>query len=393
MGKAEPDMQIFEQNVIANQTAGNVMLAVTALCNLAEGHLSHGRLDLAEQTYQRALNMALDAQGKPLPISSMALIGLGEIYRERNELDRALEALQIGIQRSERRGRVGMLDGYITLAHVHQANGDTQAANVAIQTAAEIAAEFDLTDMDDRIVQINRVHLRLAQGDLNFAQKWLENAVAVPSGEAGFFETHIRQHESMSKGRTLLALGRAGEAIPLLQPLTTILEQQGRNRRLAQVLMLLALAYHSDHQIQQAMQAIERALALAAEFGFVRILLDEGPEALALIAKAVQSGNAYARQLLAQVAEGESPGTEPSQPVKLAREEKSLAFAVFPEGLSERELEVLRFLKSRLTVPEIAMELCVAESTVRSHVKSIYGKLGVHRRVDAVQRARELELL
>jgi LuxR family maltose regulon positive regulatory protein len=60
------------------------------------------------------------------------------------------------------------------------------------------------------------------------------------------------------------------------------------------------------------------------------------------------------------------------------------------EPLSEREQEVLSLLRSRLTVPEMAEELCVSESTLRSHIKSIYSKLGVHRRVDAVERAEEL---
>ena len=56
-------------------------------------------------------------------------------------------------------------------------------------------------------------------------------------------------------------------------------------------------------------------------------------------------------------------------------------------------MEVLRLLATGLSNPEIAEELYVAVSTVRSHCKSIYGKLDVHRRWDAVQRARELGLL
>jgi LuxR family maltose regulon positive regulatory protein len=63
------------------------------------------------------------------------------------------------------------------------------------------------------------------------------------------------------------------------------------------------------------------------------------------------------------------------------------------EPLSERELEVLRLLAVGLSNPEIAADLVVAASTVHSHCKSIYGKLGVHRRWDAVQRARELSLI
>ncbi len=63
------------------------------------------------------------------------------------------------------------------------------------------------------------------------------------------------------------------------------------------------------------------------------------------------------------------------------------------EPLSEREREVLALLARGLSNPEIAQELFIAKSTVRSHVKSIYGKLSVHRRWDAVQRAQELGLI
>jgi LuxR family maltose regulon positive regulatory protein len=61
--------------------------------------------------------------------------------------------------------------------------------------------------------------------------------------------------------------------------------------------------------------------------------------------------------------------------------------------LSERELDVLRLLATDLTAPEIAEELVVAVSTIRSHIKHIYGKLDAHSRYEAVERARPLGLL
>jgi LuxR family maltose regulon positive regulatory protein len=63
------------------------------------------------------------------------------------------------------------------------------------------------------------------------------------------------------------------------------------------------------------------------------------------------------------------------------------------EPLSDRELEVLRLLASGLSNPEIANELYIAVSTIRTHCKNIYGKLGVNRRWDAVHRAQELGLI
>jgi LuxR family transcriptional regulator, maltose regulon positive regulatory protein len=63
------------------------------------------------------------------------------------------------------------------------------------------------------------------------------------------------------------------------------------------------------------------------------------------------------------------------------------------EPLSQRELEVLRLLRSDLNGPEIARELIVSLNTVRTHTQNIYAKLGVNNRRAAVRRAEELDLL
>jgi LuxR family maltose regulon positive regulatory protein len=62
-------------------------------------------------------------------------------------------------------------------------------------------------------------------------------------------------------------------------------------------------------------------------------------------------------------------------------------------SLSERELEVLRLLESSMNTPEIARELYISVGTVRTHIKNIYCKLDVNRRMEAVRRARELGLI
>ena len=63
------------------------------------------------------------------------------------------------------------------------------------------------------------------------------------------------------------------------------------------------------------------------------------------------------------------------------------------EPLSERELDVLRLLASDLDGPGIAEALVVGLSTVRTHTKSIYAKLGVNSRRGAVRRGQELGLI
>jgi LuxR family maltose regulon positive regulatory protein len=63
------------------------------------------------------------------------------------------------------------------------------------------------------------------------------------------------------------------------------------------------------------------------------------------------------------------------------------------ETLSPRELEVLQHLPSSLSVAELADELCISVNTVRTHLKNIYAKLGVHSRHEAVVLATQRDLI
>ena len=63
------------------------------------------------------------------------------------------------------------------------------------------------------------------------------------------------------------------------------------------------------------------------------------------------------------------------------------------EPLSERELDVLRLLGTDLDGPDIARELTVSLSTVRTHTNRIYAKLGVNNRRAAVRQAQQLDLM
>jgi LuxR family maltose regulon positive regulatory protein len=97
----------------------------------------------------------------------------------------------------------------------------------------------------------------------------------------------------------------------------------------------------------------------------------------------------YAHRLLTAL---ETWGQKPKEPSPLPR---SLSPSPQPliEPLSQRELEVLRLLNTELSGPEIACELVVALSTVRTHTKRIYRKLNVTNRRAAVNRAVELDLI
>jgi ATP/maltotriose-dependent transcriptional regulator MalT len=75
------------------------------------------------------------------------------------------------------------------------------------------------------------------------------------------------------------------------------------------------------------------------------------------------------------------------EPVEATRAE------MLEEPLSGRELTVLELLAEGRTNREISQSLFIAQGTVKAHVASVYRKLGVHSRAEAVSRARDLGLL
>jgi ATP/maltotriose-dependent transcriptional regulator MalT len=119
------------------------------------------------------------------------------------------------------------------------------------------------------------------------------------------------------------------------------------------------------------------------------MFLDEGAGVIALLRQAAArpvavrpvATTAYLNRLLTEAGEPVSP-----TPVQVPA-------ASLVETLSAREMEVLRLLASSLSAGEIANELVVSPSTVHSHIKSIYAKLEVHSRYQAVARARAVKLI
>jgi LuxR family maltose regulon positive regulatory protein len=394
--------QALEEVARTSRETGNVMIEAMALCNLAELYMKQGRLRQARATYQQALDLSVDNHGLRLPIAGEALIGLGELAREWNDLDMATRYLTEGIELSGRLGQARALEGYIYLAHVRQAQGDVDGAREAIEKARRLAIEFDATDLDDIMVGFHQAQLWITQGNLKAARRWTEERGL--DGGIGparlrladtFVQDRMRKYEQLVLARLLIAEERPAEALALLDEVLPTVNRRGRIGRVIEIHVLKALAFQALGDEIQAMGALERALSLAQPQGYVRLFVDAGPEMGLLLRRALSRGIApeYVRELLA-VFDRESLGFqvscfEPvSAPVVQPGPETQLI-----EPLSEREIEVLRLLTTGLSSTEIAEELVISANTVRFHTKNIYGKLGVHRRSDAVDRARGLGLL
>jgi LuxR family maltose regulon positive regulatory protein len=156
---------------------------------------------------------------------------------------------------------------------------------------------------------------------------------------------------------------------------------------------LQALALHGLGREGEALQVIGPCLALAAQEGFIRIFLDKGAPMVELLQVAMSQGieTEYVKRLL--IAIGIPITSIPTEAPAHSKIRSRIPVADLLEPLSERELKVLRLLRTHLTIKEISQELFVAPSTIRTHVRNIYSKLGVHYRIEAIRKAGQLSLI
>ena len=262
--------------------------------------------------------------------------------------------------------------------------GDTQGAWQSIQRARQVATAFDVTQIDDQVVALTEARLKLSQGDKQAIFRYLEQEKEALSSSSQF-DAHILKYEQISVAQAYLAMGQPEAALEVIGDLLPVMEKNKRTMLLIELEILRSLALYAQGELAPAQEAFERALVLAAPGGFVRLFVEQGDAMIAALKKAMEHAVCpeFTASLLSILEKGFNGAASP----------EDLPQEGLVEPLSERELQVLRHLNGSLTVPEIAVELYISDSTVRSHVKNIYGKLGVHRRLDAIKRGEELGLL
>jgi LuxR family maltose regulon positive regulatory protein len=152
-----------------------------------------------------------------------------------------------------------------------------------------------------------------------------------------------------------------------------------------QAYLLEAVARDALGEPGPARRAMEHALNLAKPEGLIfPFLFDPAP---GLLERHRRQGTAHAALIAAIL--GTLAGSGPTA----AHGRDGQPESGLLEPLSSSEVRVLRYLPTKLSAPEIADQLYLSVNTVKTHMRHLYDKLGVHRRHEAVERARALGLL
>ena len=365
----------------------NPMLRVMVLSQAAHAHIHLGDLPQARQLYEEALAGARDQMGRYIPIAGEALMGLGDLLRELGELDQAGDLILEGIELTQQWRQGATIEGYLYLSRVKQLEEDWESANQLLEKASKLAEEYDVMTLDDRLADLWQARLWSFEGRIPELEGWIrERQVDRPlpplkNDKGLILENYLRAREKTVQARYLLLVGDAQGSLDLAGQLASSFEELGWVDTLIEIYLLQVLVQQRLGQAEKARAKLDQALRLGRKGGFMGTFLEVVADLETLLAgfRSDPDLSAFVGELEGMTYSGASPTGKIPQPLL--------------DPLSERELEVLVFLASSLTTPEIASEMVLSVNTIRTHIKNIYQKLGVHKRSEAVRQARGLNLI
>jgi LuxR family maltose regulon positive regulatory protein len=357
----------YAEVIAISQSFGDSIYTIAATTCLGQVQEADNQLSLAAETYQRALQLAGDP---PQRIACEAHLGLARIYYQWNDLDAAEQHGQQCVQLTRQIDSVDTIAACgVLLARLKLVQGDVASATALLAKAEQFVRQHHFVFRMPEVAAAQVLTL-LRQGHL-----------AAAAHLAQTHDLHI------SQARVHLAQGDPSAALARLLPLRQQVEAKGWEDERLKVMVLQAVALQAHGDKDQAVQLLCDALELAKPAGFIRLFVDEGPPMAHLLSQVEALGMMpdYIGKLLA-VLEVDAQKRENTSSLPLRAQQMF-------EPLSPRELEVLQLMAQGLSNQEMCERLFLALSTVKGHNRTIFGKLQVQRRTEAVARARALGLL
>jgi LuxR family maltose regulon positive regulatory protein len=373
------------------------LLVLDSLCFI---YLHTGQLEQTRQTAQVLLQGATHSR---IPFHrSTGCWFLGLVCYQRNELDEAAQYFTQIVDNRYTAQVTNYRDAVAGLALIHQIQGESSEAWRMVESISQF--DLDQRGSEDTRTRSLRARLLLMHGDLERAGQWVDTLTGPPPDQPLLW----LEEPQVTRVRVLVARGGDNDlhlAAQILDVLDEIADRTHNLRYKIEILALRALvldaaahsagAHNGGEETRSADAAaiavLKQAVDLARPGGFIRVFVDLGRPMQAMLRRLVSQG--YSAESINRILAAFPADDEVWVGSENLAHQPSPAVSTLAEPLTRRELEVLALLQGPASIKEIALKLNTSYATARRHTINIYGKLGVNRRLDAVARAEELNIL
>lgn len=388
----------FSKALQISRDSGINHSTVTAGFKLTHALYYLGKLKEAEELARDVLKFAADYGFSKLPRVGCLWALLGEILREKGDLEEAESCIKRGLDISKpEKPFLGM--NYLFSAALAFSEGNWEQVLEVTGKVKELNRELGLPQfvIIPAATWEGRIYYELS--DPGKAEETLADAGITADGEVSF---------SFEKGYLTLARIMAGSAEDnrdrigrLLEKIEAFAGGGGNQKHLLETRLLKSLLEEKKGRPEEAEKLLIGALSTGKEAGYFQVFIDEGRE-LEPVFNRVLNKEINRKQLpdnkelleyaaeIYRVIKGEkrAPGKKEKRDKAGQKTGRELV-----EELNERELEILKLLAEGYSNREISKELYLSVGTVKWYTSNIYGKLGARSRTEAVALAQKLDLL
>ncbi|WP_344805513.1 HTH-type transcriptional regulator MalT [Allohahella marinimesophila] len=388
-------MQETEQMARAHGAHQNVLWA---LCQQSEISVAQGFLQKAYNIQDRAFQYVEDYQLYQLPILEFLHRIRSQIMWEWHLLDNAETCALKGIEILEAQGERWYVQSYISLAKVAQSRGRQSLSADYVQKIQKMLAcgDYHL----DWLANAHTTMLAYweAVRDTESVQRWLTIAPAYTVETA---TNHFQQCNARNWARAYISLRQLEKAQPILEGLQTVAERFGLQTDLNRNHIALAQLHWQKEDREQAQYHLARALRLASTTGAVGSFLRMGKVLIVILKALINEQRIEGMELqraerLIQLAKQQR---DFSKSIRITLDEAIIQDIInrpdVPElirtsPLTRREWQILSLIHAGLSNDQIAEQLKVAGTTVKTHIRSLYQKQNITKRSEAIELARDL---
>ncbi len=395
--------------------AGDYLVTFRVMTWLTRAYIHAGQLHQAHQECLEAIALLEQICGSTA-IAGYLLASLFDISYAWNRLEEASDTLLHLLRIAQDWQQVELLVmGERAVARLGLARRDLDTAQKALHKAEALLEQEEFAN-NVRWVTETRVQVWLAQGNLAEASNWAAQTTISPPEEWD----PLRKWELLLLVRVLLAQQQYAQAVETLERFREHLDQPSDIEKTLEWMALFVVALHHAGKSAQVAPIAVRLLAMTEPEGWIRLFLDAGDpmrQALEALLEAndressdapQEDGNSrnavflsrsYVSHLLAAFEQEKRIHAHRADPTLTDQQEiqpEPEAAEVQRQGvepLSRQELRVLRLLITGQTYAEMAETLIVSPNTIKTQVSSIYRKLGVSRRAEAIAATQHLQLL
>ncbi|WP_445400754.1 LuxR C-terminal-related transcriptional regulator [Zobellella sp. An-6] len=388
-----------EPTVLNTHAEEEINSHILRLSILGLAGLLRGQLELAEQYCVDAIRLSPPERDKDIQRFSAWPAGLlASIYYEAGRLDELEALLSDRLKEIAANGYLDCtMEAFLCAARAAAWRGEPAEAFRLLEQAEAVAIQRKW-DRFEAAILLERMRLLLDGDRLDEARGCLQRLTQVPLGEvaAEHASPVCGPRQAIAIARACLAIhsGHAEAAIGPLQTLSTQFSRNGNELAGVRLGTLLSIAYRRSGHDEAAKRTFRETIEKAARGGFVSAVIDQGAEAGQLLS-----------ELWTRLRQGEENKGLREHCERLlcdARLYVGRSTASFEKTdtrdgtgctLTPKEHEVLTLIACGQSNKEIARNLGVTPETIKTHLKNIFCKLSVDRRIKAVARGRELGLL